>query len=129
MAACWQGCDMSKIFSEAGVGAALPNIRPGMFLHVVMMQFSHRVDEKFFDHVAELANRVRYECDGILMYHFGENFADRSQGYTHATSAAFASADAHDVYQVSPAHTAMKGFMGPYIERIVVYDGVIPYLA
>jgi|GEM_PF-322607 len=116
---------MSKNLSAPRVGGALSNIRSGMFLHVVMMQFSHSADAKFFVHVAELAERVRRECDGILMYHFGENVADRSQGYTHATSAAFASADAHDIYQASPAHTAMKDFMGPYIERIVVYDGII----
>lgn len=97
-----------------------------MFLHIVLMQFSDKADAAFFQQVAHHAEQVKRECDGLLMYHFGENIAERAQGYTHATSSAFVDAQAHDVYQTSPAHTAMKQFMGPYIERIVVYDGALP---
>lgn len=97
-----------------------------MFLHIVIMQFSDKADEQFFQQVARHAEDVRRECDGVLMYHFGENVAERSHGYTHATSAAFVDAHAHDVYQTSLSHMAMKQFMTPYIERIVVYDGVLP---
>ncbi len=97
-----------------------------MFLHIVLMQFSDKADVHFFQQVARHAEEVKQECGGLLMYHFGENSAERSQGYTHATSSAFVDAQAHDVYQTSPSHTAMKQFMGSYIERIVVYDGVLP---
>jgi len=98
-----------------------------MFLHIVMLKFNGRADERFFQQVTEHAKRVQRECEGILMYHFGENIAERSQGYTHATSAAFVDAAAHDAYQISPSHTAMKAFMGDYIEQIAVYDGVVPH--
>ncbi|MGO3123380.1 MAG: Dabb family protein [Advenella sp.] len=97
-----------------------------MFLHIVLMQFSNKADTRFFQQVVHHTTLVKRECEGLLMYHFGENIADRSQGYTHATSAAFANSAAHDVYQACPSHVAMKQFMEPYIERIVVYDGMLP---
>lgn len=97
-----------------------------MFLHVVMMEFDERVDANFFGKVEALAERVRQECAGLVLYHFGENVADRSQGYTHATSSLFSDAASHDAYQVSAAHVAMKNHMVPFIKRIVVYDGHLP---
>ncbi|WP_298013558.1 Dabb family protein [uncultured Castellaniella sp.] len=97
-----------------------------LFLHVVMMQFDDRVDARFHRQVKEHADRVRRECGGIVLYHYGENTADRSQGYTHATSALFTSAGAHDAYQTSPAHVAMKEFMMGHIQRIAVHDTAIP---
>lgn len=97
-----------------------------MFLHIVMMEFDDRVDAEFFRTVNEYVARMKEECDGLLLYHFGENVAARSQGYTHATSSAFIDSAAHDVYQVCPAHVAMKEYMGPYIKRVVVYDGETP---
>ncbi|ARP77665.1 MULTISPECIES: Dabb family protein [Bordetella] len=97
-----------------------------MFLHVVMMEFDDRIDAGFFRTVDEYVARMKRECDGLLLYHFGENVAARSQGYTHATSSAFVDSAAHDAYQVCPAHVAMKAFMGPRIKRVVVYDGEVP---
>lgn len=97
-----------------------------MFLHIVMMRFDDSVDSQFFEHVHRYAQRVESECDGLLMYHFGENKADRAGGYNYATSSVFVDAAAHDDYQVSPAHTAMKTFMGPYIKEVVVYDSIVP---
>ncbi|MHA3904905.1 Dabb family protein [Castellaniella sp. WN] len=98
----------------------------GTFLHVVMMRFEEDVDERFHRQVEEHAQRVRRECAGVLMYHYGANVADRSQGYTHATSALFVDAAAHDAYQTSPAHVEMKRLMMDRIARIAVYDGLIP---
>lgn len=98
----------------------------GTFLHVVMMAFEEGVDERFHRQVEAHARRVRRECMGLLVYHYGENVADRSQGFTHATSALFVDAAAHDAYQTSPAHVEMKRFMMGRIARIEVYDGLIP---
>lgn len=100
-----------------------------MFLHIVMMRFSDQIDDGFFLTVNEHAERVKKECEGLLMYHFGQNIADRANGYTHVTSSAFVSPEAHDAYQISPAHVAMKTFMSNYIEGVVVYDGVVPNIS
>ncbi|MNE98127.1 Stress responsive A/B Barrel Domain protein [compost metagenome] len=62
------------------------------------------------------------------VYHFGANEAARSQGYAHAVVSAFESAQAHDDYQVSPAHVEMKSYMGAFIQRMVVFDGAAPLL-
>ncbi|MGE4451813.1 Dabb family protein [Castellaniella sp.] len=98
----------------------------GAFLHVVMMRFGEGADARFHHQVRVHAQKVRDECAGILMYHYGENVADRSKGYTHATSALFVDAKAHDVYQTSPAHVAMKQYMMSHIKDMVVYDGLLP---
>jgi len=97
-----------------------------MFLHIVMMAFTERANAQFFDTVQTYVVRMQQESKDLLLYHFGENTADRAQGYTHATCAAFVDADAHNAYQISPAHLAMKTYMAPYIARIVVYDGTVP---
>ncbi len=97
-----------------------------MFLHIVLMQLSDQIDEHFFTKVAGYAERIRNECDGVIMYHFGENIADRAMGYNYVTSSAFTDSAAHDAYQISPAHVEMKTFMADYIEQIIVYDGVTP---
>jgi len=98
-----------------------------MFLHIVMLTFTEHANTRFIDTVNEYVVRIKQECKGVLLYHFGENIADRSQGYTHAVCAAFEDANAHDAYQVSSVHLAMKTYMAPYIQRIVVYDSTTPF--
>lgn len=97
-----------------------------MFLHIVMMRIDEGVGEPFFEQVNACAERVKAECGGLLMFHFGPNSAERAGGYNYVTSSAFVDEAAHDAYQVSPAHTEMKVLMAPHIESVVVYDGVVP---
>src|SRR3546814_17705621 len=51
-----------------------------------------------------LGQYMKAECDGLLMYHFGENKAERDGGYNYVTSSEFVDAAAHDAYQISLAH-------------------------
>ena len=94
-----------------------------MFLHVVMMQLDNQVDAIFFEQIQAFVERVKSECDGLIMFHFGKNEADRACGYEYVTSAIFVDAAAHDSYQISPAHTAMKALMSPHMKDVVAYDG------
>lgn len=96
-----------------------------MFLHVVMMAFNDKADAEFFRRVDEYADRIRRECRAVLIYDFGTNQADRSDGLDYAVVAGFESSEAHDQYQISDAHVAMKTYMGPFIDRIVVFDGKV----
>lgn len=100
-----------------------------MFLHIVMMELDERIDAEFFVNVNAYVDRMKQESEGLLLYHFGENEADRAQGYTHATYSAFIDSVAHDVYQSCAAHVAMKDYMAPYIKRIAVCDGSMPATA
>lgn len=95
-------------------------------MHIVLMQLSDQIDDHFFAKVADYAERIRNECNGVVMYHFGENIADRAMGYNYVTSSAFTDSATHDAYQISPAHVGMKTFMAEYIEKIIVFDGVMP---
>ena len=97
-----------------------------MYTHIVMMEFTKDADQVFFDRVGAFAQRIRAECRGVLAYDFGPNEAARSGGYTHAVVSVFSDAAAHDGYQISPVHVEMKTYMGPFIQRIVVFDGAIP---
>ncbi len=97
-----------------------------MYMHIVMMEFTPDADPEFFRQVEAYAVRIRQECADVTLYHCGANEAARSDGYSHAVVSVFKDAAAHDAYQVSPAHVEMKAYMGPYIHRLVVYDGAVP---
>lgn len=94
-----------------------------MYLHIVLMALTPDADEAFLARVQTHCDRVRQECAGVLGYQFRTNEAARSQGLDYATVSMFESAAAHDAYQVSDAHVAMKADMAPYIARLVVFDG------
>lgn len=97
-----------------------------MYMHIVMMEFTPEAGDEFFRTVEAFAERIRQECTDVMVYHFGLNEAARSDGYTHAVVSAFKDSPAHNTYQVSPAHVDMKAYMGPYIKRLVVFDGLAP---
>lgn len=99
-----------------------------MFIHLVMLEFKATADADFFAEVDRFAQRVRDECADVCLFEFGANEADRSQGYTHAVVSGFKDSNAHDVYQASAVHVAMKAFLLPYVERMVVFDGAAPLL-
>lgn len=94
-----------------------------MFLHVVLMEFNETADAQFFTEVQAHANRIRAECENLLMYEFRSNIADRSDGLNYAVVSGFTDSASHDAYQVCSAHVAMKNFMAPHIKRITVFDG------
>lgn len=97
-----------------------------LYMHIVMMELIPDAGPEFFRQVEAYSVRIRQECVGVKIYHFGVNEADRASGYTHALVSAFEDSPAHDTYQVSPAHVEMKTYMGPYIQRLAVFDGSTP---
>ena len=99
-----------------------------MYLHVVLIALKPEADSAFFSTVEMYCDRVRDECAGVMAYEFRSNEAHRSQGFTHATVCAFTDSAAHDAYQISPAHVAMKAYMTPFIKSLVVFDGDVSVL-
>ncbi len=97
-----------------------------MYLHIVMLAFGADAGPAFLERVEGHAARIRAECAGVRFYHFGRNESARARGYTHAVLSAFDDAAAHDAYQASPAHQAMKRDMAPHIQRMAVHDGPAP---
>ena len=97
-----------------------------MFYHIVMMTFTPEADGRFLDRVEHYRQRVLAECPGALAYALVRNVASRGDGLTHALVGTFASAQAHDDYQVSAAHVEMRAYMTPFIARIVVLDAEVP---
>jgi quinol monooxygenase YgiN len=100
-----------------------------MFYHIVMMRLNDRSDAGFHRQVEAYAQRVRAECSGLLRYDYCRNVAGRSQGYEHVILGVFESSAAHERYQVSPPHQAMKAYMMPFIADLVVFDSDLPHPA
>jgi quinol monooxygenase YgiN len=93
-----------------------------MFIHTVLMRFHAGTSDEFHAEVGEYAARVRAECDGVQSYVYAPNEAERSGGFTHAVVGCFDDEAAHERYQVSPVHVAMKTFMATRIASLVVFD-------
>lgn len=99
-----------------------------MYMHIVMMELSPSAGTDFMERVQAYADRIRKECQGVKIYHFGPNEATRADGLTYAVVSAFGDTLLHDAYQISPAHQEMKAYMSPYIQRMAVFDGSAPWL-
>mgnify|MGYP000096828468 CR=1 FL=1 len=97
-----------------------------MFYHVVMMRFTEAADAEFHRQVEEFAGRIRRECGGLIHYDYGTNVASRGKGFDRVVLAVLESSAAHDRYQVSEAHQAMKAYMTPFISDLVVCDADVP---
>lgn len=97
-----------------------------MFYHLVMMRYTDRADAEFHRRVEGYAERVRRECGGLVRYDYGANIASRGKGYDWVVAGVFDSSAAHDAYQESPPHQAMKAFMMPFIADLVVCDVDVP---
>jgi quinol monooxygenase YgiN len=100
-----------------------------MFYHIVMMQLNADADAEFHRQVESFSRRIRHECDGVLHYDYCRNIAGRGKGYEHVIVSVFESAAAHDRYQVSPAHQAMKAYVMPFVADLVVCDNDLPHPA
>lgn len=96
-----------------------------MFLHIVLLKFNNKADQEFFLTVDAFVKQIQATCPGIIVYNFGDNKSNRSNGYTHATTSVFTTSAQHDAYQSHPTHQEMKAYMAEYIESMVVYDGEI----
>lgn len=94
------------------------------YYHVVLMKIRADADAAFHEAVRGYCRQILASCPGVLSYDYFANEASRSQGHDFAIVARFVSSPAHDAYQADPIHLAMKGFMAPYIENMVVLDGL-----
>lgn len=93
-----------------------------MFLHAVLMELSSQADAAFHARVERHCEAVRAHCAGVVSYGYGPNVASRAAGLGWAVVGTFTDAAAHDAYQVSAVHQAMKADMSPVIVRLVVLD-------
>lgn len=93
-----------------------------MFIHTVLMSFHPDTAEDFHSQVHDFAGRVQKECSGVQRYFYAPNEAARSGGFTHAVVGCFDDEAAHERYQVSAVHVAMKTFMASRIDALVVFD-------
>lgn len=96
-----------------------------MFLHVVMLKFKPGTGAAEHAAIEAFSARVRSECAGVLRYEYHPNVAARAQGFERAIYSIFESSAAHDAYQISPTHVAMKVFVGQITVDILVCDSEI----
>jgi len=93
-----------------------------MFHHIVLMKFTDKANTEFLERVERYADELRRTIPNLQRYVFTKNIASRSDGLTHGIISTFNTSADHDKYQISATHVAMRDYMMPVIERIVVCD-------
>ncbi|CAM4238902.1 Dabb family protein [Kerstersia similis] len=97
-----------------------------MYMHIVLLAFKETPDAAWLEGMEACCQRIRQECEGWEIYHFGPNRAALSQGYSHAVISAFQDAQALENYKIHPAHIALEAFAGPALARVLVLDDDVP---
>jgi hypothetical protein len=87
-----------------------------------MMQIPSKTDELFYTKVQEFCDRIQAECAGLRSLQFVRNISDRSKDFNHAVVSSFDTSEAHDFYQITPAHLEFKEFIMPLVKNLVVLD-------
>ena len=94
-----------------------------MIRHVVLFQFKPGTSA---DAIGELLNEaagLQAMIPAIVEVMHGENFSERSRGYTHVVSMGFADRSALASFYDHPAHKALKAdVIDPISETMVVID-------
>ncbi|OJU87368.1 MAG: hypothetical protein BGO13_15235 [Burkholderiales bacterium 66-5] len=96
-----------------------------MFHHLVLMGFKQALSESdraFIEHHCELLQQV---VPGLIRMRLVVNASKRSPQFTHAIVADFSGVQAHDHYQTTPEHDALRQFVAARTTQMVVLDYVV----
>lgn len=78
-----------------------------MVEHIVLLKWKPNTTADQVNLVMERLRELPNEIPGILDLQCGENFSDRSQGYTHGLVVRFVDRAALETYSPHPAHRAV----------------------
>jgi hypothetical protein len=97
-----------------------------MFSHLVIFWTDPAKPEAAAALVAG-ANKYLKSIPGLVYFHAGKMAGSTrsvvDQSYQVALNAVFATRQAHDEYQVHPAHVEfVKNYVKPLVQKVVVYD-------
>lgn len=93
-----------------------------MFHHIVLAGFHSPLTPDDHAYFVQQCARIAKELSGVVRMEFVANVSTRSPDFTHAFVAQFVDDAAHDRYQASPLHDALRERFGRLQRRMEVLD-------
>jgi hypothetical protein len=98
----------------------LPN---APIVHVVLFKWKEGASAEQITRVMQALDTLKSKIPGIVDFTCGENFCERSQGYTHGLVARFTDRAALDAYGPHPAHQdVVLTLIRPILESVIAFD-------
>jgi hypothetical protein len=92
-------------------------------IHIVLFKFSDQAHQDQIDQLMDHIKGLKNQITGIQAMTFGQNFSERSKGYTNAVTIAFASKTALQNFMIHPLHQQLiKDFIKPILADMIVVD-------
>jgi len=94
-----------------------------MVEHLVILKFKTDATEEQVNAFMENARGLKDKIEGVVNFSVGENFTDRSQGYTHGVCVRFKDRAALEHYLPHPDHQeVVQNYIKPIVDDIIVLD-------
>ena len=94
-----------------------------MVEHLVILKFKEDTTQEQLEDFLAGAKGLQDKFDGIVDLSVGENFTDRSQGFTHGVCVRFHDRAALEHYLPHPAHMdVVETYIKPILDDIIVID-------
>lgn len=94
-----------------------------MVEHLVLFKVKAGVGEEAIAAMKQALQGLQEAIPGILEITVGDNFSERSQGFTHGLLVRFENRAALDVYIPHPAHEDTRNnYILPIVEDVLVVD-------
>jgi len=91
--------------------------------HIVLFKFKPTATAEQIDKAVKGAPKLLSPIEGVLEIISGENFTQRSKGYTHALFVRFIDKSALEKYATHPIHQHyVKEFIDPIREDTLAFD-------
>eukprot|EP01065_Artemidia_motanka_P034209 TRINITY_DN41411_c0_g1_i1.p2 TRINITY_DN41411_c0_g1~~TRINITY_DN41411_c0_g1_i1.p2 ORF type:complete len:103 (+),score=32.69 TRINITY_DN41411_c0_g1_i1:55-363(+) len=85
--------------------------------HIVLLKMRKLTPEEL-QGIRDEAAKLKTAVPGVLEAAFGENYTDRSLGYTHILDVRLESKEAEAAYQPHPAHVAFRDqHLVPFLDK------------
>jgi len=94
-----------------------------MIYHTVLFKWKNGTDPGKINEILRELNALKPKIPAILELQAGENFSDRSGGFTHVLVSKFLTRENLDQYQVHPDHQKIVvNLIRPVLDQLVVGD-------
>ena len=93
-----------------------------MVEHVVLIKWREDTPQPEKDRILQELSDLKDKILGIVSYHVGHNFSDRSQGYHAAVTSVFVDRTSLDAYVPHPEHQRIAAQLKVKAENVLVVD-------
>ncbi len=94
-----------------------------MVEHIVLFKWQENAPKEAIDATMDALRALKNEIPGILELTAGENYTNRSQGFTHALYVRFESKEALEIYAPHPKHQhVVQNHVAPIKENVLAVD-------